>query len=150
MILTGQRRLASEILGVGENKVWMDKHKLEDIKKAITRYDIKELIKEGTIKARIKKKVEKKEEIKKKKRRGTGSWRKKVRLRKRKYIFKIRKLRKYIEEIYAQKVISQIERKKLRVMARVGRLKSLRHLKEYLTVTMNKKLPEQKKYEEKK
>jgi large subunit ribosomal protein L19e len=139
MTLEGQRRISSEILGVGKNKVWFDKNRLDDIKKAITRLDVKELIKEGAIKARIKRKVEKKAG-KIKKRRGTGKRKIRVMRRKEKYIKKIRKLRKYIHEIFEKKIINQKEKKKLRVMARSGELRNLRHLQEYLATTMNKKI----------
>ena len=50
--LTLQRKLAADILKVGENKVWMDQTKLEDIKNSITRADIKKMISHGYIKAR--------------------------------------------------------------------------------------------------
>jgi len=142
MIFNGQRRLAAEILGVGENKVLFDKNNLEDIKKAITRFDIKELIKEGAIKVRIKKKSKK--SAKEKTRRGTGSRRIRPLMRKEKYIHKIRKLRKYIQRIFDQKIIDKNEKKKLRKMAKAGELRSLRHLQEHLTTIMNKKLEVQK------
>jgi large subunit ribosomal protein L19e len=144
MIVESQRRIASELLGVGRNKVWFDKNRLDDIKKAITRLDVKELIKEGAIKARIKRKVEKKAK-KEKRRRGIGKRKIRVANRKGRYIFKIRKLRKYIAEIFEKKIISREEKKKLRTMARSGELRSLKHLQEYLAVTMNKKIERENK-----
>lgn len=44
-----QRRLAAEILGVGESRVRMDPSRLGDIAQAITREDVKRLIDEGAI-----------------------------------------------------------------------------------------------------
>lgn len=44
-----QRRIASELLGVGENRVWIDPSKLKELKDAITREDIKKLIDQGAI-----------------------------------------------------------------------------------------------------
>jgi len=138
MIVESQRRLAAEILGVGKNRIIFDKNKIEDIKKAITRFDIKELIKEGTIKVKIRKKAEAK---KTERGRGTGSRRMRVTRRKERYVKKIRKLRKYIQEIYDKKVIDNKEKKHLRTMAKAGELRSLRHLQDHL-IGMNKKLPE--------
>jgi len=138
MIMENQRRLAAEIMNVGKGKILFDKNKLEDIKKAITRLDIKDLIKEGTIKVRPNKKSRKK--IKKKIRRGVGSRRMQPRMRKTKYIFKIRKLRKYIQRLLNEKVIDKSEKKQLRKMAKAGELRSLRHLQEHLTGVMKKNL----------
>lgn len=136
--MENQRRLAAEIMNVGKGKILFDKNKLEDIKKAITRLDIKDLIKEGTIKVRPNKKSRKK--IKKKIRRGVGSRRMQPRMRKTKYIFKIRKLRKYIQRLLNEKVIDKSEKKQLRKMAKAGELRSLRHLQEHLTGVMKKNL----------
>jgi large subunit ribosomal protein L19e len=145
MIVKGQRRIAAELLGVGRNKVWFDKNKLEDIKKAITRLDIKELIKDNTIKAMPNKKRKKASE---KGRRGVGKRKMKVANRKQRYVRKIRKLRRYIQEMKSKDIITNEEKKKLRKMARAGELKSLRHLQDHL-VSMNKKLPERKTWSKK-
>ncbi len=45
-----QRRLAASILKCGEERVWMDPNALDEIKEAVTREDIKMLIKRGLIK----------------------------------------------------------------------------------------------------
>lgn len=49
-MLKTQRRLASRLLGVGEAKVWLDPAKFKEIKEAITRGDIENLISKGVIK----------------------------------------------------------------------------------------------------
>ena len=138
MILESQRRLAAEILGVGKNKVLMDKNNLEDIKKAITRYDIRELIKGGTIKVRIKPKAKKKN--KEKIKRSIGKTRKRIAKRKERYIHKIRKFRKYIQSLLDKKMISQDEKKKLRKMARAGEIRNMKHLQDYVQNIINKKI----------
>ncbi|HDD33891.1 MAG TPA: 50S ribosomal protein L19e, partial [Thermofilaceae archaeon] len=38
------RRLAAEILGVGESRVWIDPEKLERVETAVTREDVRRLI----------------------------------------------------------------------------------------------------------
>jgi large subunit ribosomal protein L19e len=49
--LSAQKRLASEVLDVGENKVWLDPDRQADIAEAITREDIRELVDEGAVRA---------------------------------------------------------------------------------------------------
>jgi len=46
-----QRRLAAEILGVGESRIWIDPNPeyTEDIEQALTRRDVESLIKRGII-----------------------------------------------------------------------------------------------------
>ena len=48
--LKTQKRIASDILGVGKGRVWLDPAKFKDIKEAITRADIENLVSKGTIK----------------------------------------------------------------------------------------------------
>jgi large subunit ribosomal protein L19e len=50
--LLNQKRLASQLLKVGQTRVWMDPERVEDIATAITREDIRGLIEEGVIKRR--------------------------------------------------------------------------------------------------
>lgn len=49
--LSAQKRLASEVLDVGKNKVWLDPDRQGDIAEAITREDVRELVDEGAIRA---------------------------------------------------------------------------------------------------
>lgn len=49
--LTAQRRLAADVLDVGENRVWFDPNAQGDIASAITREEIRELVAEGHIQA---------------------------------------------------------------------------------------------------
>ncbi len=48
--LSNQKRLAAEVLGVGESRIWLDPEKLTDVANAITREDVRGLIKDGTVK----------------------------------------------------------------------------------------------------
>ncbi|ACV47960.1 MULTISPECIES: 50S ribosomal protein L19e [Halomicrobium] len=50
--LTAQKRLAADILDVGENKVWFDPERQSDLADAITRDDVREMIDEGAIQAK--------------------------------------------------------------------------------------------------
>ena len=49
--LTLQKRLAADLLKVGRTRVWLDPEKMDDIKNAITRADVRKLINRGYIKA---------------------------------------------------------------------------------------------------
>ncbi len=48
--LSNQKRIASDVLGCGLDRVWLDPEAAEDIAVAITRADIRELIEAGSIK----------------------------------------------------------------------------------------------------
>ena len=91
-----QRRLASDILGVGRNKIWFDPLRLNDIQQALTRSDIDELIKDKAIFS--KKKYHKKTRHKRKNK-GTARIKKKINFRKRDYMRRIRKIRKYLKNM---------------------------------------------------
>jgi large subunit ribosomal protein L19e len=59
MSLKAQKRIAAEILKCGENRVYFDPYLIEEIKMAITRDDIRNLIKEGIIQKKYKKGISK-------------------------------------------------------------------------------------------
>jgi large subunit ribosomal protein L19e len=50
--LSAQKRLAADVLDVGENRVWFDPEAQGDIAEAITREDVRELVAEGIIDAK--------------------------------------------------------------------------------------------------
>jgi large subunit ribosomal protein L19e len=52
--LTNQKRLAASVLGCGVNRVWFDPGRATDVEGAISRDDLRTLIKEGVIRARPK------------------------------------------------------------------------------------------------
>lgn len=49
--LTAQRRLAADVLDVGQNRVWFDPEAQSEISSAITREEIRDLVEEGRIRA---------------------------------------------------------------------------------------------------
>ncbi|WP_436911762.1 50S ribosomal protein L19e [Halosimplex marinum] len=49
--LSAQKRMASDVLDVGENKIWLDPERQGELADAITREDIRELVDEGAIRA---------------------------------------------------------------------------------------------------
>ena len=54
MDLKNQKRMAAEILKCGENRVWIDPDKIEDVAECITRADVRTAIASGVIKAKPK------------------------------------------------------------------------------------------------
>jgi len=50
--LSAQRRLAADVLDVGENRVWFDPGAQGEIADAITRDDVRELVQDGAIRAK--------------------------------------------------------------------------------------------------
>ena len=127
-----QKRLAAQILKVGESRIWLDPTKREDIEKAITKADIRNLIKKGFIKA-LPPKVKKVKE--KRKRRGAGSKKGKkysIVKRKRRWINTIRPLRKMLRELKDSGKIDNPTYRKLRKLVKSGMFRSRAHLKIYL------------------
>ncbi|MFC3958690.1 50S ribosomal protein L19e [Halovivax cerinus] len=49
--LSAQKRLAADVMDVGENRIWLDPDAQGEISQAITREEIRELVDEGTIRA---------------------------------------------------------------------------------------------------
>jgi large subunit ribosomal protein L19e len=49
--LSAQKRMAADVLDVGENRVWLDPERQGDIADAITRDEVRDLVDEGAIQA---------------------------------------------------------------------------------------------------
>ncbi|MHA1712037.1 MAG: 50S ribosomal protein L19e [Candidatus Freyarchaeota archaeon] len=143
MSLKSQRRLAAEILKVGENRVWMDPNRMEDIEAAITREEIRKLIHEGAIRPRPEKGVSRararilREKKKKGRRRGPGSRSGTIHARfskKHAWMKKIRALRKKLREWKARRMITRSTYRKLYNMAGSGAFDSIASLRRYVEV----------------
>lgn len=53
--LSTQKRIAADILKVGESRIWIDPKSLEDVAEAVTRDDVRKLIKRNVIQRKMKK-----------------------------------------------------------------------------------------------
>ena len=129
MNLAKKKALAAKVLGVGKNKILFVKTRIDEIKEAITRQDIRDLQKEGVIiikenKGRLK--------LKKKKSSGFGNIRKKVNKRKKEYMTITRRLRAYIKELKKQNKITEEKIKEIRKKIRNKEFRSKAHLKEFI------------------
>jgi len=141
MSLKSQRRLAAQILKVGESRVWIDPERIADVEAAITREEIKKLIHEGAIKALPKKGVSRARarviHAKKKKglRKGPGSRSGSARAvvsKKEAWMKKIRALRRRLRELKERRIITQTDYRKLYSMAKSGEFKSIAELERYI------------------
>jgi large subunit ribosomal protein L19e len=141
MSLKNQRRLAAEILKIGENRVWINPERIDDVQMAITREEIKKLIHEGAIKklkesgiSRARTRVLRKKR-KKGLRRGPGSrtGSSGARISKKEaWMRKIRSLRRRLRELKAKKIITVSTYRKVYRMAGSGTFKSIAEMERYL------------------
>lgn len=141
MSLKSQRRLAAEILKVGEGRVWIDPDRTLDVEVAITRDEVRKLIHEDAIKPLPKKGISRsrakilKEQKKKGLRRGpggkSGSARTKI-SKKRAWILKIRPLRKKLRDLKDSRIITKSVYRKLYNMAGSGVFESTAGLERYI------------------
>lgn len=139
--LRSQRRLAAQILKVGQDRVWIDPNRIEDVEAAITREEIRKLIHEGVIKPLKEKGVSRArarmvhEKKKKGLRKGpvskSGAAKAKV-SKKEAWMNRIRALRKRLRELKAQKIITESTYRKLYVMAKSGRFTSVADMERYI------------------
>ena len=130
MNLGKKKSLAARTLKVGKKRILFVKSRLEEIKEAITKQDIKDLQSEGAI--LIKEIKGKRKNIKKKKNRGPGSIKKTVNTRKQLYVIMTRKLRKYTNEMKKQGGISSEDVIEIRKRIRNKKFRSKAHLKEHI------------------
>lgn len=141
MDLSYQRRLAAEILGVGESKVIFDESQLERIASAITREDIKRLIDDGVI------------AVEPPRRNSRGRWREFHEARKKgrhrgpgrrkgtrgareehlhRWVYRIRKIRGFLRWLRDHEIIDRRTYRILYRKAKGGAFDSLASLKRYL------------------
>ncbi len=132
-----QRRLAADILKCGEERVWMDPNALDEIKEAVTREDVRMLIKRGLIKKKQVKGTSRvranylKEQREKGRRRGPGSrkGRKYARYpRKRRWIKTIRPIRATLRDLRDSGMIDRHTYRRYYRLANGGTFKSRNHL----------------------
>ncbi len=128
-----QRRLAAEILGVGENRIWMDPTRADEISTAIRREDVKKLIKRGIIRSRPKKGVSR-GRVRERgvRRRGPGSREGATESQKLKWMRRVRALRKTLSNLRDKREITPAQYRKLYKMVKGGFFRDRGHLLSYL------------------
>jgi large subunit ribosomal protein L19e len=137
MNLQSQRRLASRILKVGKNRVWIDPDEIEKVSSAITRDDVKRLIHEGRIQALPKKGSSRgRHRVSHEKRlagrgRGPGG-RKGPRRTREDWVQRIRSIRRRLRELRERRIIDRSVYRRLSHMASGGAFRSSSHVDEYI------------------
>ena len=139
--LTSQRRLASQILKVGQNRVWIDPDRTDDVEGAITREEVRKLIHEKIIQASQitgvsrgrAKTVKEKKRVGRRKGPGsyTGSGYATV-SKKEAWMAKVRSLRRKLRELKAGRVIAETTYTQIYRMIGSGRFESIADLERYL------------------
>jgi len=142
MNLSLQKRLAATVIGCSEKRVVFDPGRLEDIKEAITKTDIRLLVGERAIKERPKKSVSRvranKRRTQKRKglRKGEGRRKGKITARETKkeaWMKKIRAQRKFIKNLKTRGLIALDVYQGLYTKSKGGFFRSINHIKLYLT-----------------
>lgn len=130
-----QKRIAADILKCGESRVRFDPERLDDIKSAITREEVKQLIDERAIYKVQAKGVSKGRKRGRKERRGPGSRKGSkysVVTRKEYWIARVRAQRKELKRLRDSRMIDEGTYRKLYMMVKAGVFKSVNSLREYM------------------
>tara|TARA_Y100000310_G_C20210420_1_gene591062 strand:+ start:167 stop:628 length:462 start_codon:yes stop_codon:yes gene_type:complete len=141
MNLSNQRRVSAEIMSVGKGKVWFDNDRLDEIKEAITKADLRKLIAEkaiqkrpdvGNSRVRARKRLIQRRKGRQK---GKGSFKGKASARlgkKEKWMILVRGLRGFIKELKEKEMIENKTYRDTYLKIKGGYFRSKRHVKLYL------------------
>ena len=139
--LRNQRRMAASIIKCGANRVWMDQDRIDEIAKAVTKDDIRVLVKGKAIKSKQQKGIShgRKKHIAEQKRKGRrrnhGSRKgaKYARFpKKRRWIQTIRPIRSYLKSLRDNQKINKNIYRIYYLKAKGGVFRNKKHLKTHL------------------
>jgi len=128
MNLKRKKQLAARTLKVGGDRIVFVPERMEEIKEAITKQDIKDLMASKAI--LIKEKKGRRKVLVEKKKRVPGKIKKKIRKRKKSYVKLTRKLREQVKKMKEKGKITKEEYEKLRKKIKIKAFRSKMHLKE--------------------
>ncbi len=140
-----QRRMAAEIMDVGQNRVWIDPDQIDRVEEAITRQDIRNLIEGGAIQKKDEKGTsrgrarENRRQKSRGRRKGQGSRKGKKTARKsgkKEWMEKIRAIRARLKEMKEEDEITNKEYRKLYDMAKGGFFRDTKHLENHVEEKM--------------
>jgi large subunit ribosomal protein L19e len=132
-----QKRIAAQVMKVGKGRVWIDPEATEDVMGAITREDIRGLIEDGIIKKKNKIGVSRgrarelaiKKALGRRKGHGSRKGAKGARGgKKRRWITKIRALRRRLKELRDDGSVNKTIYHKLYMKAKGGEIRNISHL----------------------
>ena len=141
MNLKTQHRIAASLFNVGKKRIWIDPTRADEIKEAITKKDIRGLIKKGAIrilpsrgissfrinKKRLQKRKGRQQNIGSRK----GAFGARVD-KKRLWMIKIRNQKSFLKDLRAKSLISKKNYRMLYKKAKGGFFRSIRHIKLFL------------------
>jgi large subunit ribosomal protein L19e len=138
MSVVSQKRLAAELLKIGVTRVWVDPEDTDKVSAAITRKEIRRLIHEGSIRklpkvgiSRGRKRV-RREELLAGRHKGPGSRKGSIEFEKRRWVIRIRSIRRRLRALRDKRLITTQVYRKLTLMAKGGTFRSAAHLDEYV------------------
>jgi large subunit ribosomal protein L19e len=132
MSATTVKRLAADILGVGVNRVRLDKDNLGKVEEALTRADVRGLIDEGVVYA-IPKKAGHRTQEKPRQRRGRRKGNKKARTGgKSAWMVRIRSQRAYLETLLGSGELPKAHKRTIYLKIKGGAFKGKAAMRAYL------------------
>ena len=138
MSVVSQKRLAAELLKVGTTRIWVDPEDTDRVSSAITRNEIRKLIHEGSIKklpktsiSRGRKRI-RRQELLAGRHKGPGSVKGSVADSKKRWVVRIRSIRRRLRTLRDKRFITTQIYRKLSMMAKGGTFRSASHLDEYI------------------
>jgi len=138
MSVVSQKRLAAELLKVGTTRVWVDPEDTDQVSSAITRNEIRKLIHEGSIRKLPKSSISRgrkrtrRQELLAGRHKGPGSTKGNVADSKRRWVVRIRSIRRRLRTLRDKRFITTQIYRKLSMMAKGGTFRSASHLDEYI------------------
>lgn len=145
--ISGQRRLAAEVIGCGLNRIWFNPEKIDEVQQAMSREDIRKLILDGLIAAhkirgnsrgRARFMMEKRSYGHRKgpgRRKGAAGARTNS---KRRWIQRIRAQRKVLKELRGTENIGRSVYRKFYRRAAGGQFRTVAHLKAQIEIGREK------------
>lgn len=142
--LSTQKRLASDIIGCGKSRVWIDPDAQGEVAEAITREDVREMVEEGLIREKRKKGISRgnarerdaKRDYGHQKGQGVRKGKKGARSSdKEEWKSGVRALRKELRRMKEEEEIDASEYRDLYAKAKGGEFGSVRYLKNYVEET---------------
>jgi large subunit ribosomal protein L19e len=132
MSATTVKRLAADILGVGTNRVRLDKDNLGKVEEALTRADVRGLVDEGVVYA-IPKKAGHRTQEKPRQRRGRRKGNKKARTGgKSAWMVRIRSQRAYLEQLLGSGELPRTHKRTIYLKIKGGAFKGKAAMRAYL------------------
>lgn len=141
MNVSTQRKLAARILKVGENRIWIDPERLDDVALAIRRDDVRRLIHEGAIRKMPVQGISRgrAKEVHEKQKRGLRSGpgsRKGKRTAgfsgKERWMLRIRAIRRHLKTLRARRIIKPRDYRRLYRLSKGGVFPTIRRVDMYI------------------